>query len=132
MKSFIKYILRGRQQIPPKKVLESFKIRFGESINIEWEKIKNEFEAIFYNNNIEQIARFDSNGELLSLKRNLTINNLNDKIAEKASSFGEIMNVIEISNKDTIHYEIIYRDNRLVRYSLLLDDKGNALSQNEL
>lgn len=132
MKTFIKYILRSRKNHPPPNILETFRRLFGDSINIEWEKIDDEYEAIFYSREIEQIARFNLEGNLISLKRNLTLNNLEEEISKKAASFGEVMNIIEISGKNALQYEIIYRDRDLVRYSLLLDEKGNVLSQNSL
>ena len=132
MKSLFKYILKGRKNNPPLKVLEAFKLHFGNSLNVDWEKMKNEFEAIFYYQNIEQIARFSSSGELISIKRNLTLQNLTDDVADIASSFGEVMNVIEICANGVTNFEIIYRDKDLIRYSLLLDEKGNVQSHNVL
>ncbi len=132
MKSFLKYIFLGKRKLPPQKVLDSFKNQFGNSLNIEWEKVKDEFEAIFYFDNIEQIARYNAECELISLKKNLTINNLSDEIADIARSYGEVMNVIETIQNEITNYEIIYRDEALVRYSLLLDEKGQILNHNIL
>jgi len=128
MKSILKYLLLNQKRQAPKKVLESFKKLFGSSINIEWERVHDEFEAIFYYDGIEQIARFDEQGSLLSLKRNFTINNIPLEIAKIARSFGEIMNVIEIKQGDNLNFEFIYRNESLIRFSLLLDEKGNVLT----
>jgi predicted RNA-binding protein len=132
MKSFLKYIFQGKKNTPPKKVLDSFKYQFGNSVNIEWEKVQGEFEAIFYFDNIEQIARFSPDGKLQSLKKNLTIRNLSNEIADVAKSYGEVMNVIEIRQDNVLNFEIIYRDEALVRYSLLLDENGAVLNHNIL
>ena len=132
MKSFLKYIFLGKKKLPPQKVLDSFRNQFGHSLNIEWESLHDEFEAIFYFDNIEQIARYNSHGELISLKKNLTLQNISDYLADIARSYGEVMNVIETCQSGIINYEIIYRDEALVRYSLLLDEKGQVISHNIL
>jgi len=132
MKSILKYLLPGKKSVAPKKVLASFKMMFGSSINIEWEKVQNEFEAIYYFEGIEQIARFNGNGDLLSLKRNLTIHTVPAEIAAIAKTYGEIMNVIEMKLGDTLNFEIIYRNESLIRFSLLLDENGKVLSHNTL
>jgi hypothetical protein len=132
MKNILSKIFNFSNVSLPTPIKESFSEKFGESINIEWLHSDDFYEAIFYLEEIEHIARFDSAGKLLNLKKNLSIQLTPEHIKKKASEHGELMNVIEIREKEIVGYELIVRDETLIRFSLLLNEKGGLIQKNKL
>ncbi len=132
MKHILSKIFHFSSVTVPSKVKNLFLQKFGESLNIEWFKTDDFYEAIFYLEDIEHIARFDSAGELLNLKKNLPIQSTPQHIKDKAAEHGELMNVIEISESEIVGYELIVRDDGLIRFSLLLNEKGGLLHKSKL
>jgi hypothetical protein len=132
MKNILGKIFKFTSITLPLIVKESFFNKFGESLNVEWLKTDDFYEAIFYLEDIEHIAHFDTSGKLLNLKKNLPIHTTPDHIKEKAAIHGELMNVIEISEEEIVGYELIIRDEALIRFSLLLNEKGGLIQKNKL
>jgi hypothetical protein len=116
----------------PPPVRSAFAEKFGESMNVEWLQIDDFFEAIFYLEDMEHIARFDTTGQILNVKRNLSIHDIPSHIREKAIQHGELMNVIEISEEQIVAYELIVRDETLTRFSMLLNEKGGLIHKSKL
>lgn len=116
----------------PEEVKQSFLAKFGNSINVEWLHFDDFYEAIFYLGEVEHIAHFDSRGSLLNLKKNLSIAATPAHIKEKAALHGELMNAIEISEDEIVGYELIVRDSDLIRFSLLLNEKGGLIQKSKL
>jgi hypothetical protein len=132
MKNILSKIFKFSSVSVPDKVTNSFFEKFGDSLNVEWLKTDDFYEAIFYREEIEHIAHFDSTGKLLNLKRNLPINTTPEHIKRKATDHGELMNVIEISEDEIVGYELIIRDAELIRFSLLLNENGGLIQKNKL
>ncbi|MBL7935416.1 MAG: hypothetical protein JNM51_06380 [Bacteroidia bacterium] len=132
MKNILSKFFKFSSVSLPSKVKDSFLEKFGESINVEWLHTDEFYEAIFYLEEIEHIAHFDSNGKLLNLKKNLPIMATPEHIKEKAALHGELMNVIEISENEIVGYELIVRDDTLIRFSLLLNEKGGLIHKSKL
>lgn len=132
MKNIFGKIFKFSNVSIPDSVNESFLEKFGSSINVEWLYADDFYEAIFYMNDIEHIAYFDSMGKLLTLKKNLSIHQAPVHIKEKAALHGELMNVIEISESEIVGYELIIRDEALIRFSLLLNEKGGLIQKTKL
>lgn len=132
MKNILSKILKFSSVSLPANVKNSFFEKFGDSLNVEWLRTDDFYEAIFYREEIEHIARFDSTGKLLNLKRNLPIHATPDHIKTKAADHGELMNVIEISENEIVGYELIIRDEELIRFSLLLNEKGGLIQKSKL
>jgi len=132
MKNILSKIFNFSNISLPEAVKNSFSEKFGDSINIEWLHSDDFYEAIFYHDDIEHIAHFDTKGNLLNLKKNLSIYSIPDHIREKASEHGELMNVIEISEREIVGYELIVRDETLIRFSLLLNEKGGLIQKSKL
>ena len=132
MKNILSKIFKFSSVTLPEAVKNSFSEKFGDSINIEWIRTDDFYEAIFYHEDIEHIAHFDSKGKLLNLKKNLSIHSVPLHINEKASEHGELMNVIEISEEQIVGYELIVRDEALIRFSLLLNEKGGLIQKSKL
>lgn len=116
----------------PQPVRESFLKQFGDSINVEWIQSDDFFEAIFYLNEMEHIAHYDQFGKLLNLKTNLPIHEIPEHIKKKGLEHGEIMNVIEIREEEIVGYELIVRDEALIRFSLLLNENGGLIHKSKL
>lgn len=117
---------------PTKEVLKSFVASFGQSINVEWHKEKENYEALFYIDDMEHIALFSPDGHFLEKKRNLLLSSANPEIEMQARNVGEMMNLIEIERDGKLFYEIIARDLYLDRYYILLDNAGNVLDKKKL
>jgi len=132
MKNILSKIFKFSNVSLPEAVMNSFSQKFGNSINIEWIRTDDFYEAIFYHEDIEHIAHFDSKGKLLNLKKNLSIYSIPQHIKEKAAEHGELMNVIEISEEQIVGYELIVRDEALIRFSLLLNEKGGLIQKSKL
>jgi hypothetical protein len=132
MKNILSKFFKFSSVSLPSKVKESFLEKFGESINVEWLHSDEFYEAIFYLEEIEHIAHFDNTGKLLNLKRNLPIHTTPEHIKEKAALHGELMNVIEIREDEIVGYELIVRDEALIRFSLLLNEKGGLIHKSKL
>jgi len=132
MKNILSKIFNFSNVSLPEAVKSSFSQKFGNSINIEWIRTDDFFEAIFYHEDIEHIAHFDSKGKLLNLKKNLSVYSVPQHIKDKATEHGELMNVIEISEEQIVGYELIVRDEALIRFSLLLNERGGLIQKSKL
>ena len=133
IKNFFQKIFSGsREPDLPKPVRNKFEARFSESINVEWQKTGEQFEAVFYRDDLEHIATFDADGSVVCLKINLPLTVLPELINQNARKEGELMNAIRIECKDEIQYEMIVRDEMLVRYTLLLNVEGKILNKKQL
>jgi len=128
MEQLFKKLFTGDTVNPPEHVKESIFNAFNNPVNIDW-YIRNEiYEAIFYENSREHIARIDARGTLLDYKINLSVDSLPERIKKIVESRGEIMNVVSIHNKKNIkniNYEIIIRDKELQRYIIKVNNDAN-------
>lgn len=125
-------IFQSDKTKPSKAVQKNFTLKFGESINVEWHREQDNYEALFYIDDTEHIALFAPDGKLLEQKKNLLLTDAKEDIAFQAELVGEMMNLIEINRGDTLLYEVIARDGLLDRYSLLLDNFGKLLEKKKL
>ncbi len=113
-------------------MLNGFTEIFHNSINIEWSKTGNVYEALFYDGEIEKIARFDKRGNILEIRTNVSPADLSEPALSTASANGEIMNAIEILRNEKVFYEIIVRENPVKRILLLLNDNAEILAKKVL
>jgi len=132
MKHILSKIFKFSTVTLPAAVKIAFAEKFGESLNVEWLQSDDFYEAIFYLEEIEHIARFDSTGKILNLKKNLSIQATPLHIKEKAAKHGELMNAIEICEDEIVGYELIVRNETLIRFSLLLNEKGGLIHKSKL
>jgi hypothetical protein len=113
---------------PPKKVRENLLKKFPQARSIEWVRNSDNYEAVFYDDNLEKIARFSKDGTLREYRINIRPEALESFLPENilrlASSEGEIMNCISVHNNDSLLYEFIVRDKSLVRYLLVITSEG--------
>ena len=120
-------IFKSQKKSIPDTVKSLFADKFPESKNTEWEQKGTVYEAIFYLNDIEHIARFSGKGILEEYRKNLWPDELPENIKTKGASFGEIMNGIIIYRGEDILYEVIIRNEKLDRFEYLFDKKGDVL-----
>jgi hypothetical protein len=120
-------IFKSQKKSIPDAVKSLFAEKFPDAKNIEWEKKKSAYEAIFYLNDIEHIARFSEDGLLVEYRKNLWPDELPENIKTAGATFGETMNGIIIYRGEEILYELIIRDEKLDRYEYLFDKNGEVL-----
>ncbi|HOO84276.1 MAG TPA: hypothetical protein PLS94_06930 [Prolixibacteraceae bacterium] len=130
--NFISKLFKHAAYNPPKNISQTFSHIFPDVINIEWTKNDENYEAIFYQNQFENIALFNSEAGLVSHKIFLTEMHLPEIIKEDISKKGEIMNVVMINNANNVCYEIIFRDTELNRFLITYDMLGNASEKQAL
>ena len=129
MSDFFHKLISGDAILPPDPVQASLYRRFENPTKVEWYLRDKCYEAVFYVNTREYLARFSQDGELLDHKVNLTLDSLPARILRSAGSRGEIMNAVAIHSGKDLRYEIIYRDEDLKRYLMLLDSNAAILSE---
>lgn len=117
-------IFRSYSKSIPEKVKNQLGLNFLNAKNIDWEVKGNEYEAVFYLDEIEHIAQFSDKGDLIEYKKNLWLDELPVIVKNSGSTYGEIMNGIVITRNTNLFYELIIRDSQLDRYVYLFDDKG--------
>lgn len=132
MRKFIRKIVEGNMVSPSNICLQSFKENFKDAVNIEWYDKTDYYEAIFYKNNLEHIALFSLTGILMEYRLNLPINYLPEPIKNMAMEKGEIMNSVMRNKGNVVEYEIIIRDERLIRYQLLYSEIGFLIEEKML
>ena len=131
--NFFQKIFTGGKGIElPTLVKQEFEKQFSNSLNIEWQKNGDLFEAVFYINEAEHIAVYKNDGASVCLKINLPLIGVPENIQHVAKEEGELMNAIQIECDGILKYELIVRDKNLVRYSLLLNEKGTILKKEKL
>jgi len=133
VKNFFQKILSGNKSIQvPATVKANFAQQFVEPLNIEWHKTGEQFEAVFYKDDLEHIARYKADGEMTCLKINLPLDGIPETIRTAARAHGELMNVISILCDETQKYEVIVRDAELNRYFLLISPNGEVSEKEKL
>lgn len=116
------------QSAIPSSLKQQLLKKFPKAINVEWTSTLPYFEAVFYDTEIEHLAKYDKTGVLLELKRNLRLPNIPKTIANEALPYGEMMNCIEVSSNDTVFFEIICRNTKHERRILIIDQAGKLQS----
>lgn len=106
---------------PAKQIRQGFEKHFPDARNIEWTSHKKYHEAIFYEEDIEKIARFDNEGNLNETRINIAPADIPSWLGDKTSKELEIMNCISVLTKEGTAYELIVRDRDLNRYVMHVD-----------
>jgi len=133
IKNFFQKIFTHHKEVQvPSAVQLQFQEQFSASINAEWQKSDEVYEVVFYCDDHENIATYQKDGSRMSLKINLLLEELPEKIENEGQKYGELMNAIRMEYENEIQYELIIRDEMLVRYSLLLNETGELLNSRQL
>lgn len=130
-KALIK-LVEGEHIKLPKTCMDSLKGNFIHAINIEWAKSNGDFEAIFYQDNLEYITLFKADGELIEYRRIIPEGYLPYNIRQLVMKKGEVMNRVLVNRGNELFYEVIYRDQELNRFMLLINDLGKVISHSKL
>lgn len=128
MKFQFSNIFKSQSKLIPGDVKKQLGKLFPTAKNIDWEVKNDIYEAIFYLNEIEHIAKFSKKGELNEYKKNLWPDELPESIKSTCSTFGEIMNGIIIYKGDKVLYEVIIRNEKLDRFEYLFNESGVVLN----
>lgn len=126
-----KIFLTPFKQIP-EKVKETLLAQFPEALNVEWDSQKGVYEAVFYVNEIEFIAKISEDLGIIEYKKNLRLDELPSHLTDECIKSGEIMNAIAINKGADVFFEVIVRDKKMERSALLLDQSGKLLQKNHL
>ena len=129
MEELTKRICRGLGIIPPAACEKSLQLNFRNCMNIEWHTMGEDFEAIFYKDNLEHMATFTPDGSLMDYKIYLPAEYLPEVIKGFLETRGEIMNALLKNRGNCIEYEIILRDTEKKRHLLLLNEFGKITEE---
>ena len=124
MNNFFLNLVKGNGIAPPVQVQNELYKNFHKPLNIEWFSRDDHYEAIFYVGKREYLARFQPDGSMMDYKINLTAEALPEKIRKSAGSKGEIMNAVVIHEGEKVSYEIIYRNENLQRFLMIINQQG--------
>jgi hypothetical protein len=117
---------------PSKQVRQSLLLRFPKARSVEWTNQTDYWEAVFYENKIEKIAKFSNDGALVEYRVNQTGNEMPDSVIKALGDQFEIMNCIGIHTSDSVQYELIVRDKTLTRFLFIFHQTGKIVRQEKL
>ncbi len=129
---FIKRIFESGGIQPPEICNQSFTECFPEAMSPEWHDKNDDFEVIFYRNDLEHIALFNPQGLLLEYRQNLPSNRLPLHIRDIIAAKGEIMNSVLKNKGNLIEYELITRNSAIERFQLTITDDGRIIRERKL
>ncbi len=132
MTNYFKKIFGPTPKPVPEKVKQLLIGKFRDAINIEWELKDGYYEAIFYQNEAEHIAKISEKEGIIEYKKNLNPAELPQEVLLTGENEGEIMNAIAIHRNSEMLYEIIVRDQKLNRTLLLLTSSGKLLQSKRM
>lgn len=132
MKEFLGNIIGPVGITPPDSCLKAFNEQFSNALRTEWSLKGRNYEAIFYRDNLEHIALYHSDGELLEYKMSLPPDYLPEAIKGELEEMGEIMNSVLINKGNGVEYEIILRDKSLARHLVMLTGVGRIIERRQL
>ena len=127
MKNPFLKIFKSTSHKIPDKIKNMLLQQFPEAINIEWDIKDDLYEAVFYVNETEFIAKISDENGLTGYKKNLKISELPEEVIGESEKLGEIMNVIAIYTKSNQLYEVIIRDREFNRTLLLISKNGEII-----
>jgi hypothetical protein len=129
MDNFFRNILNDLKTNIPELIRNNFSHAFPNAINVEWFLNCEVFEAVFHENDLEKIVIYDKNGLIIETKINISKSSLPIEILNTVNTLGEIMNVILIISGEKKNYEIIFRDEKLTRFQLNIDENGSYMEK---
>lgn len=124
--SFLKIFGASSKKIP-ENVKEQLLKQFPEAINIDWDKKDDLYEAVFYLNETEYIAKISEEDGLTGYKKNLKADELPPEVIAESETHGEIMNAIAIYTRANHFFEVIVRDREFNRTLLFISKSGELL-----
>lgn len=125
---YIGKLFRQQRKNIPSVVAGSLNANFAGATGIEWTLQDKLFEAIFFHDNAEKIARFDQTGRLTEYRINIPPDEIPVNVKNAVAKELEIMNCILVSISGIKTYELIVRNQKLLRYQLLIDSEGSQIN----
>lgn len=92
----------------------------------------NDYEALFYENKLERIARFDQSGNLIEVRTNISPMDTAALKNDQVRQMGDLMNYIQIKRGERTTHELIIRRPDHTRLLILLDDTYAIIRQEPL
>jgi len=132
MTEFLKKMMKNEEFLPPQPCLDAFKCQFIQAVRTEWSSKDQCFEAIFYRQNMEHIARYDEGGVLQEYMIHLPPELLPYSMRSSLTDRGEIMSSVLLNKGYSISYEIILRNQNHERHLILLSETGAVLNEANL
>ncbi|MFQ3213241.1 MAG: hypothetical protein ACI9L9_000327 [Marivirga sp.] len=132
MKKALRKLVEGEHIELPTACTAALEKKFKKAQNIEWQQVNTNFEAIFYQENLEFIALFKANGKLIEYRKNLPEGYLPIAIKKLVPEKGEVMDRVLVNRGNELFYELIYRDKALNRFILMISDVGQIISHSAL
>ncbi len=130
--NFFGKVFRSGSQHPPKKITEHLSARFPQAQSVEWNRHGSLYEAVFFDNDTEMIARFDCDGTLTELRINVAPARIPQFLLDNIAPEFETMNCIEVHVNQSMYYELIIRDNEFRRFLIMADKAGTILEKTAL
>jgi hypothetical protein len=132
MKDFFNRMIHGNQCFPPEKIKSKLFDSFKSPVDVEWSRKTGYYEAIFYIEFKEYLARFSEDGLLIDYRINLPIDELPEEISNIVIPKGEIMSALSIHASGGVNYQIIYCDRSHQRHMMLIGQKTEILEEKTL
>jgi hypothetical protein len=132
MKKALRKLVEGEHIELPIACTAALEKKFKKAQNIEWQQVNANFEAIFYQENLEFIALFKANGKLIEYRKNLPEGYLPIAIKKLVPEKGEVMDRVLVNRGNELFYELIYRDKAFNRFMLVISDVGQIISHSAL
>jgi len=124
---FLRNLFNRGEARTPKTLKNSLLKHFPKAKNVEWSRYNELYEAMFYDEEVEKIARFDQNGKLVECRINTSFTEIPSFVKSNIEPDYEIMSCIVVYASDNMNYELIVRNSELIRYSLLMDSLGHKI-----
>ncbi len=133
MKSIFNKAIGKQEDKIPKHIKTALDKSFNDASCIEWTFTNNYYEALFYRDMLEYIAKINPNGEIFEYRINQSLDQIPGPVKATAVQHGEVMNCINIYLKDKeAMFEIIVRDDKYDRYVMMISIKGESISKIKL
>lgn len=132
MKNMLLKIFGNTTDKVPEHIKHQLFKEFPDAINVEWNIKDDLFEAIFYVDETEHIAKISKETGLTGYKKNLKPDELPEIVTDESRNSGEIMNAIVIHTKNRILYEVIIRDRDFNRTLLLFSETGELIESSRI
>jgi hypothetical protein len=129
---FFKKIFKLSSPRQPRAVKQSLLKHFPDAKSIEWGVNGELHEAVFYDRDIEKIARFNQTGKLEECRVNTPVNEIPSFVKSNIEPEFEIMNCIAVYASETMNYELIVRNDEFIRFHLLVDSLGHKIKLERL
>jgi hypothetical protein len=125
---FIGNLFRKEKKSVPTVVAGTLKADFPGATAVEWALQGELFEALFFHDNIEKIAKIDETGKLIEYRANIPTDKIQANVKNAIAEEFEIMNCMSVCVSGKTVYELIVRDRELVRYQIVIDSQGSHIS----